>query len=55
MEYSEVINKAKEGKYLKLPNYEGYFYWNFYSKKLIFRNGDYINENMGDKVKNRND
>jgi hypothetical protein len=29
MTYSEIINKAKEGKLIILPNFEGIFKWDY--------------------------
>lgn len=41
MLYSEITKIAKQGKLCKLPNFKGYFKWNFGSNSLIFYNGDY--------------
>lgn len=29
MTYSEILLKAKEGKLIKLPNFEGIFKWDY--------------------------
>lgn len=29
MTYSEIIEKAKQGKLVKLPNFEGIFKWDY--------------------------
>ena len=41
MTYKEVINIAKQGKVCKLPNFEGYFKWDYRINNLIFQNEDY--------------
>lgn len=29
MKYQEILQKAKEGKLIKLPNFEGIFKWDY--------------------------
>ncbi len=41
MTYTELCNKTKEGKLGKLPNFEGYFKWDYAINNLIFYNGDF--------------
>ena len=41
MNYKEIIKLAKQGKLCKLPNFEGYFKWDYQSNSLIFYNKDY--------------
>lgn len=41
MMYKEMINIAKQGKTCKLPNFEGYFIWDYGMNELIFQNKDY--------------
>ena len=41
MNYEEAIKIAKSGKTLMLPNFIGYFKWDFVNKVLVFTNGDY--------------
>lgn len=41
MTYSEITEIAKCGKLGKLPNFTGYFKWDFGSNSLIFYNRDY--------------
>ena len=55
MTYSEVLEVAKQGKTLMLPNFIGYFKWNFGNKTLVFINGDYkcLAEELD--IKNRQD
>lgn len=42
MTYKEIIEIAKQGKLCKLPNFIGYFKWDYRTNSLIFFNGDYI-------------
>ena len=55
MNYKEAIKIAKRGKTLMLPNFIGYFKWDFSNKVLIFTNGDY--KCLADQlnIKNRQD
>lgn len=55
MNYEEAIKTAKSGKTLMLPNFIGYFKWDFGSKALIFTNEDYkcLAEELD--IKNRQD
>lgn len=41
MIYSEILIKAKEGKLIKLPNFEGIFKWDYGKERLIFNNRDF--------------
>lgn len=41
MTYSEIILKAKEGKLIKLPNFEGIFKWDYGKQILMFNNKDF--------------
>lgn len=41
MIYSEILTKAKEGKLIKLPNFEGIFKWNYGKEELIFTNNNF--------------
>lgn len=41
MIYSEILIKAKEGKLIKLPNFEGIFKWDYRKENLVFNNGNY--------------
>lgn len=41
MTYKEIIQLAKQGKTIKLENFEGYFKWNYGTDKLIFYNKDF--------------
>ena len=41
MNYEEAIKIAKSGKTLMLPNFIGYFKWEFGNKTLVFINGNY--------------
>lgn len=55
MTYSEILEIAKQGKTAMLPNFIGYFKWDFGNKVLIFTNGDYkcLAEELD--IKNRQD
>ena len=46
MDYNEAINYAKQGKTLMLPNWVGYFYWNYNSDTLYFKNNNYYLNNQ---------
>lgn len=55
MNYSEITEIAKQGKLCKLPNFKGYFKWDYGSKSLIFYNENYrCNANSLD-ILHRND
>lgn len=54
MTYKELEPKLKEGHWGKLPNYNGYFKWNFSKSELYFQNGGYIKTDL-DREKGRND
>lgn len=41
MNWQESINKAKTGKLIKLPGWEGYFKWSWNLACMVFINGDY--------------
>lgn len=41
MTYLEMLEIAKQGKTVMLPNFIGYFKWDFGNKILVFTNGDY--------------
>lgn len=41
MIYSEAIIHAISGKTLMLPGWHGYFYWNYSTNDLNFKDGDY--------------
>ena len=55
MTYKESIEKAKQGKTLMLPNFIGYFKWDYGTNSLIFQNKDY--KCLADtlNIQNRND
>lgn len=55
MNYEEAVKIAKNGKTLMLPNFTGYFNWDFGNKTLMFKNGDYkcLAEELD--IKNRQD
>ena len=41
MTYKEIIPIAKKGNIIKLPNWDGYFKWNYAVNKLEFINNNY--------------
>lgn len=41
MTYDEMLKVTRKGKLGKLPNFIGYFKWDFGNKTLVFTNGDY--------------
>lgn len=41
MTYKEAVSKAKQGKLIKLPNFEGIFRWNYKEDILVFNNGNF--------------
>lgn len=41
MTYTEILKKAKQGKLIKLPNFEGIFKWDYGKKTLVFNNNDF--------------
>lgn len=55
MTYDEMLKVTRKGKLGKLPNFIGYFKWDFGSKALIFTNEDYkcLAEELD--IKNRQD
>lgn len=38
MTYNDAYKMAKEGKWMKLPNFEGYFRWDYFQDDFIFIN-----------------
>lgn len=58
MTYNQATLHAATGKVLMLPGWHGYFYWNYGTKELNFRDGDYHldNSQLRDKgIVDRND
>ena len=41
MTYNQAIQCASTGKILILPGWHGYFYWNYGTKELNFKDGNY--------------
>ena len=41
MNYNQTTLYSITGKVLMLPGWHGYFYWNYGTKELNFRDGDY--------------
>lgn len=42
MTYKELEEAVKTGKIGLLPNFKGYFKWNYAKNKMFFYNEDYI-------------
>lgn len=55
MNYEESIKIAKSGKTIMLPNFIGYFKWDFGNKILVFTNRDYKCNADNLDIKNRQD
>lgn len=55
MTYKEALMIALTGKTLMLPNFIGYFKWNYGKHYLEFQNGDYRCKAEDLDIKNRND
>ena len=58
MKFEEALEEAKLGSLLMLPNYEGYFKWDWSKQELYFYNGSYykyITEMQDQYLENRND
>ena len=41
MTYTEILPIARQGKLIKLPNFEGIFKWDYGQQCLIFNNRDF--------------
>lgn len=41
MTYSKITEIAKQGKLCKLPNFIGYFKWDYSNNSFVFYNEDY--------------
>lgn len=54
MTYQEIEPLLKQGKVAKLPNYKGYFRWDYANKRLYFINGTYTKNDL-DEEKKRTD
>ena len=55
MIYNEICIVAKEGKLIKLPNFVGYFKWDYAINDLIFYNGTFKCKASDLDIKNRID
>lgn len=56
MTYEEACIKAREGKQLFIPGWNGYFYWDYGTNSLAFKNKEYKSsgKNLYNKIKNNN-
>ena len=41
MTYTEILPIARQGKLIKLPNFEGIFKWDYGKENLVFNNGTF--------------
>lgn len=41
MNYNQATLRAATGDIIMLPGWHGYFYWNYNTNELNFRNGNY--------------
>lgn len=55
MTYLEILTKAKQGKLVKLPNFEGIFKWDYGKERLVFNNKDFWCDAEQLDILNRND
>ena len=55
MSFNQATLFAATGHTLMLPNYIGYFKWDYSQNKLYFQNGDYKTSQIEDSVKKRTD
>lgn len=56
MTYEKIKKFLQKGKIAMLPNYKGYFKWNWGTNQMYFINGDYIKlESDLSKEKERDD
>lgn len=46
MTYGEMLKVTRKGKLGKLPNFIGYFKWNFVENDMIFYNGGTFNARL---------
>ena len=42
MTYEKIKKFLQKGKIAMLPNYKGYFKWNWRTNQMYFINGDYV-------------
>ena len=54
MTYTELEPLLKKGKVGKLPNYKGYFKWDYAHNIMYFINGTYMKKDL-DEEKKRTD
>ena len=54
MTFQETITKLQNGYTCMLPNYKGYFKYDYFINQPFFQNEDYITYDL-DNVKNRTD
>lgn len=55
MTYQEILPIAKQGYLVRLPNFIGFFKWDYGKEKLIFTNEDFKCNAEDLDILNRND
>ena len=55
MTYSEIEKLCKKGKTGLIPGWKGYLKWDYALDQLYFVNGNYIINDIKDKIKDRTD
>lgn len=55
MNYNEATLRAATGDILMLPNFIGYFKWDYGKQQLMFYNGDYKCRALDLDIQNRTD
>lgn len=51
MTYEEIIPIAKKGNIIKLPNWNGYFKWDYETERLQFINDEFKSFDNVDKTR----
>ena len=51
MTYEEIIPIAKKGNIIKLPNWNGYFKWDYETERLQFVNDEFKSFDNVDKTR----
>lgn len=55
MTYNEIFKLIKQGKVGLLPNFKGYFKWNYKLDDVIFENGNFKCKASDLQIQNRKD
>ena len=51
MTYEQIIPIAKKGNIIKLPNWNGYFKWDYKTERLYFINNEFKSFDTIDKTR----